>query len=292
MEKMQKLMLNALLICLFQFAMISIAYSQNEVNNGKTKTIVLIHGMYQNSHSWERWQEYFEQVGYTVYAPSYPYHAGTPQQLNESIDPKLADLTFKPVLEYMTAFVDSLPEKPIIIGHSIGGLIMQKLVEADKAALGIALAPANPPKVSVFNWRYFRSNFRMVNPFRRRDIVCIPKDEYKWLNFTFFNTIDDSTAKTEIEKYFVPESRKLAKSTAKECSPINFSKPHVPMLFISGEKDNDLPPPLIYKNYLAYTHKESIIDYFEFPNKSHYIASEPGWEDVVKYVEDWIGQNR
>ena len=248
--------------------------------------------MYQNSHSWEKWKEKFEQLGYTVFTPSYPYHAGTPQHLNENIDPKLAELTFKPILEYMMKFVDSLPEKPVIIGHSIGGLIMQKVVEADKAKLGIAWAPANPPKITVFNWRYIRSNFRMVNPFRRRDIVCIPKEEYKWLNFTFFNTLDDSTAKIEIDKYFVPESRKLAKSTAKECSPIDFSKPHVPMLFISGEKDNDLPPSLIYKNYLAYSHKESKIDYYQFQNKSHYLASEPGWEDVFKYVEEWIRKNQ
>jgi pimeloyl-ACP methyl ester carboxylesterase len=289
---MQSLIFKILLIVLFQFAMTNISYSQNEVNNEKPKTIVLIHGMYQNNHSWTNWKEYFEKKGYKVYAPSYPYHIGSPKYLNENSDPKLADLTFKPVLDYMMAFVDSLPEKPIIIGHSIGGLIIQKIVEADKAALGIALAPANPPKISVFNWRYIRSNFRMVSPFRRRDIACRSKDEYKWLNFTFFNTLDDSTAKLEIDKYFVPESRKLAKSTAKECSPINFSKPHVPMLFISGEKDNDLPPPLIYKNYLAYSHKESKIDYYQFPNKSHYIASEPGWEDVVKYVHDWIEQNR
>jgi pimeloyl-ACP methyl ester carboxylesterase len=289
---MQKLISKILVIGLFNFLLSSQVYSQIEANNLKSKSIVFIHGMYQNDHSWKNWKEYFEKKGYKVYTPTYPYHTGSPQYLNENINPKLADLTFKPVLDYMMAFVDSLPEKPIIIGHSIGGLVMQKLVEADKAALGIALAPANPPKISVLNWRYIRSNFRMINPFRRRDIVCRPKDEYKWLNFTFFNTLDDSTAKLEIEKYFVPESRKLAKSTAKECTPINFSKPHVPMLFISGEKDNDLPPPLIYKNYLAYTHKESKLDYYKFPNKSHYIASEPGWEDVVKYVHDWIEQNR
>jgi pimeloyl-ACP methyl ester carboxylesterase len=289
---MQNLMFKILFICLFQFAMISISYSQNKVNNGKTKTVVLIHGMYQNNHSWTNWKKYLEDKGYKVYTPSYPYHIGSPKYLNENINPKLADLTFKPVLDYMMAFVDSLPEKPIIIGHSIGGLIMQKLVEAGKATMGVALAPANPPKIFVFDWRYIRSNFRMIDPFRRRDIACRPKEEYEWLKFTFFNTVDDSTAKLEIDKYFVPESRKLAKSTEEECTPIDFSKPHVPMLFISGEKDNDLPPPLIYKNYLAYSHKESKIKYYEFPNKSHYIASEPGWEDVVKYVHSWIEQNR
>jgi pimeloyl-ACP methyl ester carboxylesterase len=285
---MQTKTYKTIFLLLFLHILPGYIFSQAEKRTGGSNTIVLIHGMYQNSYSWIKWKDHFEKEGYKVYTPSYPYHIGHPKALNDSIDPRLADLTFKPVLDYISAFIDSLPEKPIVIGHSIGGLIMQKLVEAGKAEMGIALASANPPGISVVNWRYLRSNFRMVSPFRRRDIVCRPAEEYRWLNYTFFNTLNDSMAKVEIDRFFVPESRKLAKSTAKECAPIDFSKPHVPMLFISGEKDNDLPPPLIYRNYKAYSHKESVTSYYQFPGKSHYIASEPGFEDVINYVSNWI----
>jgi pimeloyl-ACP methyl ester carboxylesterase len=267
----------------------SFSQSEKRNHNSEPKTIVLIHGLFQNSHSWAKWKVYFEEKGFKVYSPSYPYHEGDPKFLNSNVDPKLINLDFKQVLDYMTAFVDSLPEKPIIIGHSIGGLVAQKLVEAQKASMAIALAPANPRGISVLDWKYIRSNFRMVNPFKRRDRICTPP--MKWFRYTFFNTISDSLAQIAHNNYFVPESRIIARSSTKKGLEIDFSKPHVPMLFVSGENDNDLPPSLILKNYLAYHDKNSVKSYYEFPKKSHYIVSEPGWEEVADYVHKWIETN-
>ncbi|WP_194975842.1 alpha/beta hydrolase [Aquiflexum lacus] len=250
------------------------------------KTIILIHGLFQNSHSWHNWITFFEEKGYTVYAPSFPYHDGDPQVLQKEIDPELVNLNFPQVMDFMIAFVDSLQEKPIVIGHSIGGLITQKLVEMDKASMGITLASANPRGISVLNWKYIRSNFRMVNPLRSRNKVCQPP--MRWFNYTFFNTIIDSAARAEHHTYFIPESRIIAKTSTQKGMEIDFEKAHVPMLFIAGEKDNDLPPQLIRKNYKAYHHNGSIRQYHLFPGRSHYIASEPGWEEVAGFVEEWI----
>jgi pimeloyl-ACP methyl ester carboxylesterase len=168
----------------------------------------------------------------------------------------------------------------------MGGLLMQKLVEAGKVSMGIALAPANPRGVSIFHWQYIRSNFRMVNPLRRKDKVCQPP--LKWFNYTFFNTLTDSMARAEHQRYFVPESRAIARSSTSKGQEIDFSKSHVPMLFIAGEKDQDLPPPLIYKNFQAYTDPHSLRSYHLFPGRSHYIAGEPGWEEVAAFIHAWI----
>ncbi|WP_194778355.1 alpha/beta hydrolase [Pararhodonellum marinum] len=252
----------------------------------KGKTIVLIHGLFQNSHSWQNWKLFFEAKGYTVYAPSFPYHQGEPQVLQKEIDPELVNLDFPQVLDYMLAYVDSLPEKPIVIGHSIGGLLTQKLVEMEKASMGITLASANPRGISVLNWKYIRSNFRMVNPLRSRNKVCQPP--MRWFKYTFFNTLSDSAAISAHQTYFIPESRIIAKTSTQKGMEIDFEKAHVPMLFIAGEKDNDLPPPLIRKNFEAYQHEGSNREYYTFPKRSHYIASEPGWEEVAIFVEEWI----
>lgn len=283
---MQSIIRKIIFILLSMLMLTKPATSQSKQENNQGRTVVLIHGLFQNGYSLTHWKSYFEAKGYKVYTPSYPYHEGFPKSLNENPPPQLVHLDFKQVLEYMTSFVDSLPEKPIVIGHSIGGLVVQKLVESGKVSMGIALAPANPRGISVLDWKYIRSNFRMVNPLKRRDKVCRPP--LKWFRYTFFNTISDSLARVEHSNYFVPESRIIAKSSTQKGLQIDFAKPHVPMLFISGEKDNDLPPPLIYKNYKAYSDKNSVISYHEFPGKSHYIMSEPGWEDVAHYVYDWI----
>ncbi len=265
------------------------AKAQDDNSTSESKPIVLLHGLFQNAQSWGHWAEYYRELGYTVYTPVFPYHKGDPAFLNQHIDPHLVNLEFQEVLDSITAFIESLTEKPIIIGHSIGGLLTQKLVEAGKVKMGITLASANPRGVNVLDWKYIRSNFRMVSPFRRRDKVCTPP--LRWFRYTFFNTLNDTTAKAEHRKYFIPESRKIAKSSTKKGLEIDFNKPHVPMLFISGQKDNDLPPRLIYKNYKAYQDPTSRRDYYEFPAKSHYIVSEPGWEKVAGYVANWILQN-
>ena len=297
---MQTFTSKVLVICLFQILFTSQIFSQSipttqstaesEVYTSQSKTIVFIHGLFQNSTSWVNWEKYFRDLGYTVYTPSFPYHEGEPTLLKQHIHPKLADLEFKEVLDSMTIFIDKLPEKPIIIGHSIGGLLTQKLVEAGKAEMGITLASANPRGISVLNWKYIRSNFRMVNPFRNRNKVCTPP--MKWFNYTFFNTLSDSMAREAHYNYFIPESRKIAKSSTQRGLEIDFNKPHVPLLFIAGEKDNDLPPSLIFKNYNAYQDSTSVKAYYEFPNKSHYIVGEPNWEDVANYIAIWIEQNR
>jgi alpha-beta hydrolase superfamily lysophospholipase len=284
---MQKLTTKLLAITV-AFTFFTTASTAQKVSD--EKTIVLLHGLFQNAHSWEHWAAYYKDLGYTVYTPSLPYHRGEPDSLNQHIHPDLVDLEFKEALDSITAFVDRLSQPPIVVGHSIGGLITQKLVEAGKAEMGIMLASANPRGISVLNWKYIRSNFRMVSPFRDRNKVCTPS--FRWFKYTFFNTLSDSAARAEYQQYFIPESRKIAKSSTKKGLEIDFDKPHVPMLFVAGEKDNDLPPPLIRKNYQAYTHHSSVRDYYEFPDKSHYIASEPGWEEVAKYVARWIAQNR
>jgi pimeloyl-ACP methyl ester carboxylesterase len=265
-------------------------FAKEEKTNNSVKTVVLIHGLFQNSYSWQNWKVYFEERGYQVYVPSFPFHDGLPSHLQNHIDTNLVNLDFKQVLDSIRSYVDNLPEKPILIGHSIGRLITQKLVEEGKAYLGITLATANPRGVSVMDWKYIRSNFRMVNTLRRRDKICTPP--FSWFQYTFLNTLDDSTAMFHFNKYFIPESRIIAKSSTAKGMEIDFEKPHVPMLFISGQKDNDLPPSLIYENFKSYKDPNSINDCYEFSGKSHYIVNEPNWEAVAEYIIAWVNENK
>ncbi len=286
---MQKYLLTVCFFCLLAAFTTFRAFSQPEKDIPvHTRPIVFIHGLFQNNHSWDNWKTYFKDRGFTVYAPSYPFHDGDPAYLRQYPDSGLVTLEFDQVLDHFNRMIDSLPVKPIVIGHSMGGLLMQKLIESERAFMGIGLAPANPRGVSTADWRYFRSNFRMVNPLRSRNKVCRPP--LRWFRYTFFNTLPDSLASREYANYFVPESRRIAKSSTGKKQAINFSKPHAPMLFVAGENDNDLPPSLIFNNYKAYTDPNSVRQYHQFPGKSHYLASEPGWELVADYVHQWILQ--
>src|SRR5215470_18082947 len=90
--------------------------------------VVFIHGMYMNGRSWAPWVEHFSAQGYRCHAPSWPYHDGEPAALRRDIDPGLGRLTFGQVTDHLKAFIDTLPRRPVLIGHSVGGLQTQKLV--------------------------------------------------------------------------------------------------------------------------------------------------------------------
>src|SRR4051812_14016488 len=102
-----------------------------------SKTIVFITGAFVTHQGWEPWKEYFESKGYTTYNPAWPHKNGTAKELRDKVpnDIPLARLTLTELIDHYANFVKQLPEKPIIIGHSLGGLITQVLINR---GLGVA----------------------------------------------------------------------------------------------------------------------------------------------------------
>lgn len=88
----------------------------------QSKTIVFIHGLFQNPRSWDRWLSYFSGLGYACHAPAYPFHDGDPATLRRNTPQGLGRLTFAQVIDNLTAVLDKLSEPPILIGHSMGGV--------------------------------------------------------------------------------------------------------------------------------------------------------------------------
>ena len=98
----------------------------------ESKTILFVTGAFVTNRGWNEWKEYFESKGYTTYAPAWPHKEGIPEDLRKKHpDKELAALTLEEVVDYYESFAKNLPEKPIIIGHSLGGLITQLLLQRD-----------------------------------------------------------------------------------------------------------------------------------------------------------------
>jgi alpha-beta hydrolase superfamily lysophospholipase len=252
----------------------------------KDKVIVFIHGLHENALSWSNWVRFFEQAGYTCYSPNYPYHEGIPAQLRQNPDSKLAHVRLRNVVDYYAKFIDGLnANKPILIGHSMGGLIVQKLIENDKGLLGICIASASPKGVLSFKMSFIKSNIGAVNPFKGNSLFCGTK---KWFHYAICNTLSREQSDEIYEKAVVPESRNIPRSSRGKDGKVNFKKAHNPLLFISAEKDHIIPLSLNKKNLSAYTNTESRRDFKEFKGRSHSICVDHGWEEVAKYADDWI----
>src|SRR5690348_2284096 len=104
------------------------------MKNINSKTIVFIHGCFVHASTWDHWQAYFQSKGYTTIAPPWPYKEAAPSILrNQHPNSPIASLRLKQVLQHYIDIIQQLPEKPIIIGHSFGGLLTQLLVNRDLA---------------------------------------------------------------------------------------------------------------------------------------------------------------
>jgi pimeloyl-ACP methyl ester carboxylesterase len=250
----------------------------------KSKSIVLIHGNFVNNTSWAEWKSYYEQKGYTVYTPPNPGHEGNPAELRDHIHPDLIKTGFIDVVNNIARLIDALPEKPLVIGHSMAGMATQKLAEMGKAYAAVSIDGA-PPK-NVFPPF---STIKVVLPafgfFSTKGYFMGSRE---WYNNAFFNTLPEAERSKAFGKIAVPESHKVSKQLVlNSFSNIDFRKSHVPLLFIGGGNDHIFPSSLTQKIANKYKDKNSRVDIKIFENKSHFICGEPGWEQVADYILNW-----
>ena len=251
----------------------------------KTKTIVLIHGLFVNNTSWKQWKAHFEAQGYTVYAPANPGHEGDPVQLRANTHPQLTQTGFKDVVENIVKLIDTLPEKPIVIGHSLAGLVVQKLIELDKAVAGISIDGA-PPKNVFAPLATIKVVLPVVNFFKGSKPFLGSKD---WYHHAFFNNYSKGESDKLYETIAVPESRKVARDPLLSTfAKIDFKKPHQPLLFIGGENDNIFSAQFTQKIAGSYQDKNSVTDFKAFAGRSHFLCGEEGWEEIADYILGWL----
>ncbi|MDR6784380.1 pimeloyl-ACP methyl ester carboxylesterase [Pedobacter africanus] len=251
----------------------------------QSKTIVLIHGLFVNNTSWAAWKTFFEQKGYTVYTPANPGHEGNPEELRNHIHPQLIQTGFEDVVNNIIKLIDTLPEKPIVIGHSLAGLVVQKLIELDKAIAGISIDGA-PPKNVLAPWSTIKIVYPVVDFFKGNSPFMGSR---YWYQKAFFNNMTAAENTKAFDDIAIPESRKIARDTLlKPFAKVDFNKPHQPLLFIAGEQDTIFSPKLTKKIAGRYTDTGSTVDYKEFKGRSHFIAGQKGWEEVAEYIHNWI----
>jgi pimeloyl-ACP methyl ester carboxylesterase len=276
------------------FILISIKSFGQSINNDNmepqitSKTIVFVHGLFLTPRNWENWKIFFEKMGYSCYTLPNPGHEGEPSELRSNIIPYLGETTYEDLIQNLVKFIDSLPEKPIIIGHSLGGLAAQKLVAMDKAVMGVCISSAAPKGIGTMKRSFWKSNFTVINPFKGNSVFMPTK---KWFHYAFCNTMSREESDQLFNQYVVPESRNVPRGTLKKFAKIDFKKTHAPLLFIAGKEDHIVPHSLVEKNFKAYKDNSGIKEYKLFENRDHFICGEENGEEVASYVHKWIIKN-
>ncbi|GBF50979.1 hypothetical protein LPTSP4_25100 [Leptospira ryugenii] len=262
-----------------------------------SKTIVFVHGMYMTPKTWEPWMAFFKEKGFKVYAPAYPLHDIDPDiQRKKHPDPELAKLTFAQVKEHYKQFIQTLNEKPILIGHSMGGLVVQSLLNDGIGSSAIAISPA-PPKGIVskataikHGFGFVTSSWPVINPFASDDSPIFMEEEHFVQKFA--NGLEESDARQAYQQFIVPESRRLPRSILTDEGAIDFERARGPLLLVAAEEDRVIPNTLVQDNKKAYSESAGITNFIEYKGKGHLLHRQKGWEKIANDCLTWIGENR
>lgn len=250
-----------------------------------SKTIIFVHGMFNNNLAWKNWQSYFNGLGYSTFALNWPFHEGEAASLRSSPDPRLAIESFSSVFTSLKSEISRIDSSAILVGHSMGGLLVQKLIDSGIGSAGICISSAPPPGVIVFDLNMIKSALPLLNLLAINQPFVMTRRQFY---FSFCNTLSKSESDTNYESFLVPESRRIALTAAGPSAQIDLKKSHPPLLFLAGQSDRFIPWKLNQKNAAAYTCKDSVVKFKCFENRGHFICGEPGWEEVANAAENFL----
>lgn len=249
--------------------------------------IIFVHGMFQNPKSWENWVGYFTDKGYNCVAPAWPLHDGEPDRLRAEPPAGLGDLRLADVLESTEAQVRRF-DRPVMIGHSVGGLITQLMTARGLLSAGVAIDSVAPNGMIDLDWGFIKNSAIIANPVKGNAPVLM---DAKTFHAAFANTLDEAAATRAFEATATHDSRNVLRDCMGSDGRIDLDEPHTPLLLIGGEDDQIIPAHLTEKNWKGYTDPNSVTEFLPFAGRSHYICNEPGWEEVAEAALRFIERN-
>lgn len=251
------------------------------------KQIVFIHGMFMTPKAWDAWAARFAAEGYDVSAPAWPIHDGSLDQLrSESSFGALGKLQLADVISKYRTLLIGMKIKPILIGHSMGGLVAQILLSEGLGSAAIAIDSAPPKGIINLSFPSVISNWGALNPFANLDSPI--QMSLESFSYSFANAQSPDDQQRLYREFYVPESRRVGRGPLTRVARIDFSKPRGPLLIIAGGKDHTIPADLNYDNFKAYLKTPAHTVFQMFPERDHSTTVSPGWEAVADRIRNWI----
>jgi len=261
-------------------------------DGGGHTPLLLIHGAWLSSRSWETFADYFGKRGFAVSAPEWPRKHGDVEQLREDAA-ELAGLGLGEIVDHYEALIRELDQPPVLIGHSFGGLIVELLLDRGLGRAGVALSPAPPKGILVLPFSSLKAAApALAHPSKRHGIVMLTLEEF---TYGFVNTFSPEEAAAAYERYAVPETGQifyeagLANFHLNPPTEVHFKNgERAPLLIVGAEKDHTVPASLSHTQYERYQRSPARTEYLEFAGRPHLAMVGEGWEEVAAGIEGWL----
>jgi non-heme chloroperoxidase len=254
--------------------------------------VVFIHGLWIHSDSWEPWVELFRSAGYAPNAPGWPGDGASVAQTRANPD-AVADKGIEEITADYRAITRQLPAKPIVIGHSFGGLIAQKLLAEGLAAAAIAIDPGQIKGVRPLPFAQLRSGFPVLSkPGNRKRAVSLSQKQFR---YGFGNALSVQESDELFDRWTIPGPGKpLFEASAanfKKTSPAAVDTKNSdrgPLLIVGGGKDHTVPEVVAKAAYKLYAKSSAVTDFQSFPDRGHSLVFDHGWREIADFSLSWL----
>jgi pimeloyl-ACP methyl ester carboxylesterase len=256
------------------------------------RPVIFIPGLWMHAESWTEWAGLFRERGYDPILKSWP---GVPPTIAEArAHPEtMADRGIAEIAGRYAEIVHSLEVKPVLVGHSFGGLIAQALLGRDLATAAIAIDPAPIKGVLRIPLATLRSAFPVLrNPANAHRAVPLTPGQFR---YGFANAVSRDEAGILYERWAIPgPGRPLFQAAFARFAPhseaaVDTANPtRGPLLLVAGEKDHIAPPAVTRATLRLYGDSPAVTDFQEFPGRGHSLVVDHGWREVALASLAWL----
>ncbi len=251
-----------------------------------TPPLFFIHGMWSTPHVWDWFKARYEAAGHTVLAPVLPYHDIDPDAPPATI---LATLGVEDYVDSLLAALRELPEKAVIIGHSMGGLLAQRVAEIAGARGLVLLSPSPTASTQSLAFAPLRTLLGVTKPNKKwwRLPTKIDAERARW---GIFNTVPADITAAEIDRLVWDSGRALFQismpwADKSRATRVDYSKLDMPALVIVGDQDRITP---VAVSRATARQLSGVTDYREIPGAGHWLFHDPVRERVADEIDMFL----
>jgi pimeloyl-ACP methyl ester carboxylesterase len=239
--------------------------------------LLFVHGAWHAAWCWdEHFLSYFADKGYRAVAVSLRGHGSSPT-------PKLRACSVADYVEDVSEVAESLPRRPVVIGHSLGGFIVQKYLESHDAPAGVLMASMPPQGNLGSGLRWLKRH-----PWHFTKMAVTGK------SLPYVNTLELAR-----ERFFSDQMRdsqvlhytsRLQEESERigiDCLMLNLPRPKrvtTPLLVLGAQDDRAHTAKEVRATARAYRTEAEF-----FPNMGHSMMLEAGWDAVAERIHNWLG---
>jgi alpha-beta hydrolase superfamily lysophospholipase len=253
---------------------------------------VFLHGLWLHASSWQPWLDRFGEAGYAPIAPGWPGEADSVEETRRHPE-AVADFGIDDVTDHYKRIIDELPTRPILIGHSFGGVIAEKLLGDDYGLAAIAIDAAQIKGVLPLPMSSLRATLPVFkNPANKHRAVMLTAEQFR---YSFGNAVSAEESDDLHRRWVVPSpGRPLFEAAAANFSPhspaqvATDNEHRGPLLLVMGGLDHTVPEAISRATLKQYADSAAVTDLIEFADRGHSLTVDSGWREVADRCLEWL----